>query len=105
MKTTIQSIWRLTGTMPWRITSLLFLFVVILVFCGIIILVQGRNYNYQRPLDSEFLTAPTVVSEVSIPVQFLPDYDIEYLPDGTVSKTLKYGQAIIETTSDKVALV
>lgn len=105
MKTIFQVIWRLTGTKPWRILSLPLLFVGILGFCSVAFLVLGHNLISQRPSDSEFLTPPATVSKVSIPVQFLPDYDIEYLPDGTVSKTLKYGQGIIETTSDKVALV
>ncbi|UCG54460.1 MAG: hypothetical protein JSV32_07735, partial [Dehalococcoidia bacterium] len=105
MKPAFQAIWRITGTKPWRILSLLLLFACILVFCGIVFLVISHNVISQRPSDSEFLAGPAAVSEVSIPVQFLPDYDIEYLPDGKVSKTLKYGQGIIETTSDKVALV
>lgn len=42
---------------------------------------------------------------ISIPVRFLPDYDISKNPAGDIVKKLKYGNGIIETTADKVALI
>lgn len=103
MKRIFQLIWRLTGTKLWRVFSLL----IFLGFSGLAFLIVGSELTLQRPSDSQFLSADTTatVSKVSILVRFLPDYDIEYLPDRTVRKSLKYGRGVVEATTDKVALV
>lgn len=107
MKNPFQLIWRFTGTKPWRVLSLFLFFAGILGFSGMLFLILGSELTLQRPSDSQFLAShnTATVSKVLIPVRFLPDYDIERLSDGTVRKTLKYGRGIIETTTDKVALV
>jgi nicotinamidase-related amidase len=107
---TTGRIWRLTGTKPWRVLSLLLVFVGILELGGVLALigpVAVHELVHHRPAHLQMPAAQdaAAVSQVSIPVRFLPDYDIERLSDGTVTKTLKYGRGTIETTSDKVALV
>jgi nicotinamidase-related amidase len=94
------------GNKMWRVLSLLVFCVGILVLNDGAFLIAGKLV-YRASSNLEFLKARNTAtsSNVSIPVRFLPDYDIERLSDGTVRKILKYGHGIIETTSDKVALV
>jgi nicotinamidase-related amidase len=105
-----RRIWRLTRASWWRVLSLLLAFVSVLALGGAIVLVGatvGQDLLHDRPTSMALSATPdpAAVTRVSIPVRFLPDYDVERGSDGAVTKTLKYGRGAIETTSDRIALV
>lgn len=102
-----RTLWRITGSQTWRLLSLILFFLSIAALSCFIHFYVIPNYYGSSSASrlSLYTKEDKDVCEISIPVRFLPDYDIEKSSDGTIKKTLKYGRGVIEARSDEVALV